>query len=376
MAPECTASMPRTKNHSLCASSHPLSRGEVHLGPDACAGTTGGCDRTKRQRTLANANGSCAQNLKELHAPPCSALPLRAKLAKGKAEQDRSQAAIGATAHTQGTCLRRTLQEECRPGLKRDRATAARTTKSSTAASVLGHLALHHHVMAKTRGPALLEPSMPQETGWENRRGSGTRMVVLRPRRLTLPRNNLLFQSSWPANRSRPRGHFLAALAASPSGTSTCLLSIWGSSAPEASGRFRTNPPSCTKLRLHPFQRAVVLPLLRDMLDRAVALPYIPMLQSICPIPAQCQPRGDSAVKAAPLTLACAPQKVVAFVHAVLGKLIPDGLLGPSKKAFMQHVAAFLSLKRFEAMSVHELLQGVATKGIEWLHAWCAICVP
>jgi hypothetical protein len=208
---------------------------------------------------------------------------------------------------------------------------------------------------------------------WESRRGTSTQMVVLHPRHLTIPRNDLLFNSAWPDKRGRPRDSLLAALAAAPQGCTTCMLGIWGQSAPERSGRFSAALPACSKLRLHPFQRAAVLPLICKMLDRAVAIPYIPILQSICPLPPQCQPgSGSDPVSEAPLSHACALRHVIAFVHAVLSKLLPAGLLGPSQKVFLRHVATFLSLRRFEVFSVHELLQGVATKGIEWLHALCA----
>lgn len=62
--------------------------------------------------------------------------------------------------------------------------------------------------------------------------------------------------------------------------------------------------------------------------------------------------------------LACSTAHVSAFCQAVLPKIIPDGFWGEgdtmdhNKKLVLRKVDHFIKLRRFETMSLHEIIQG------------------
>ena len=62
--------------------------------------------------------------------------------------------------------------------------------------------------------------------------------------------------------------------------------------------------------------------------------------------------------------LACPRAYVSAFCQAVLSKIIPDGFWGEgdtmkhNKKLVLRKVDHFIKLRRFETMSLHEIVQG------------------
>lgn len=220
--------------------------------------------------------------------------------------------------------------------------------------------------MAQEDAPSRDPP--PAKVARVSRRGSGTPMAVLKPRTLLIPNKHLLFRSPWPSHGALPRAHPLIALSATPDGARALAHQIWGPAAPDASSSFRASvaTPSA-RLRLHPAQHLAVAPLLQDLLRRARSVPYLPILQSTCPMPEAA--RGHPS----PLVHTCPARCVANFVLAVLGRVLPPGLIGPTTaQCVRRRVAALVSLRRFEALSVHDLLHGASTKGCGWLYAWCA----
>jgi len=53
--------------------------------------------------------------------------------------------------------------------------------------------------------------------------------------------------------------------------------------------------------------------------------------------------------------------EVSAFVHAIVGRVIPNQFFGgvENQKAIMKHVDRFLRLRRFEMLSLHDVIQGL-----------------
>lgn len=61
--------------------------------------------------------------------------------------------------------------------------------------------------------------------------------------------------------------------------------------------------------------------------------------------------------------------EVSAFVHAVVGRVIPKHFFGgvENQKAIMKHVDRFLRLRRFEMLSLHDVIQGLKVcYGLLW----------
>ena len=53
--------------------------------------------------------------------------------------------------------------------------------------------------------------------------------------------------------------------------------------------------------------------------------------------------------------------EISAFVHAIVGRVIPKQFFGgvENQKAIMKHVDRFLRLRRFETLSLHDVIQGL-----------------
>lgn len=68
------------------------------------------------------------------------------------------------------------------------------------------------------------------------------------------------------------------------------------------------------------------------------------------------------------MDLATPSANVSAFCRAVLGKVIPDEFFGTgedqthNKQVLMKHVDRFIELRRFETLSLHDVMQGMKVK--------------
>lgn len=67
---------------------------------------------------------------------------------------------------------------------------------------------------------------------------------------------------------------------------------------------------------------------------------------------------------------------VCSFMCAVLSRLLPPALLGgrgaSAQSALLRHMCKFIALRRFEQMTVHDVMHGMRTTGIAWLDVLCA----
>jgi Telomerase ribonucleoprotein complex - RNA binding domain len=71
--------------------------------------------------------------------------------------------------------------------------------------------------------------------------------------------------------------------------------------------------------------------------------------------------------------LSVPPTGVCAFLIAALARVLPAGLIGGKGwRALRARVARFVTLRRFETLSLHAVQQGMPTSGVPWLHAMCA----
>ena len=155
---------------------------------------------------------------------------------------------------------------------------------------------------------------------------------------------------------------------------------IWGRAAPLRGAARSHAHQASSAVRLHPAQHAAVLPVLADLLARAQRVPYVAILQATCPMwrEEDGRKRNASVQSAKPLRCgavlqhALPPQRVCAFVRAVLHRLLPPGLLAGAFKPLLAHVATLLALRRHEQLSVHDLMQRLPTQRIPWLQALCA----
>ena len=63
--------------------------------------------------------------------------------------------------------------------------------------------------------------------------------------------------------------------------------------------------------------------------------------------------------------------QVTGFVWAVVRRIVPGALLGDkqNRRALHQSIRRFVSLRRYEQMNVHQIMQGQKTSGLSWLHS-------
>lgn len=73
--------------------------------------------------------------------------------------------------------------------------------------------------------------------------------------------------------------------------------------------------------------------------------------------------------------LATPPSNISAFCQAVLKKIVPSGFWGSgsiaehNESTFLKNVDRFISLRRFEGMSLHEVTQGMkVSRKLMWVH--------
>ncbi|ETS88050.1 hypothetical protein PFICI_01878 [Pestalotiopsis fici W106-1] len=84
--------------------------------------------------------------------------------------------------------------------------------------------------------------------------------------------------------------------------------------------------------------------------------------------------KSDKAARYTSITeLATSPAEVSAFCQAVIAKLLPNGFLGAddvwkhNQRLLLRKVDHFVRLRRFESMSLHEVMQDMKITEIEWL---------
>jgi hypothetical protein len=207
---------------------------------------------------------------------------------------------------------------------------------------------------------------------WTSRRGTGAGMLVLRPSKDMLPKRASLFQAPWPSRRGLPAGHPLSRLPTGAASGHQLMRAIWGRNAPSWTTCHTHDVTSDTGVRLHAAQQHAVLPLLQGLLERSKTMPWLPMLESLCPITDEKSTGSGYRRSGQVLSLACPQHQVCAFIRAVLGRLMPPALLGASKRKFLAHISTFLALRKHEEMSVHALMQGMATQSPLWLSCLCA----
>lgn len=82
---------------------------------------------------------------------------------------------------------------------------------------------------------------------------------------------------------------------------------------------------------------------------------------------------GSTTGKLCMTDYATPPPAVSAFCRAVLLKLVPNDLYGSgedgirNRELMMRHVDSFITLRRFESISLHEAAQGLKVTCVEWL---------
>lgn len=245
------------------------------------------------------------------------------------------------------------------------------------------------------------------------RRGTGPAFQSAWPSKLKLPRQACFFRAEFPPRAGLPRSHPVAALAPSRDSARSLIAAIWGSTAPlSPEAVFKADGcrvSATSSVRLSPPQQQRMLVIAEELLVRARNLPWHALLEAHCPCPDLDRPphaqhgqhasethaaspapdAGRAGAEAPSGGSAAARRKarglplgttgtgaVCGFMCAVLSRLLPPALLGgrgaPAQSALLRHVCKFVALRRFEQMTVHDVMHGMRTTGIGWLDVLCA----
>lgn len=111
-----------------------------------------------------------------------------------------------------------------------------------------------------------------------------------------------------------------------------------------------------------------VVSLVTHLRKRHLRCSYKTILDYYCPYPSHADSEGS-------LDKALSPAKVSAFCKAVICKVFPDELWGTevagsyNKRILMRMVDKFVRLRRYETMTLHDVLQGFRISEISWLAA-------
>ncbi|KAK4500419.1 hypothetical protein PRZ48_008608 [Zasmidium cellare] len=130
-----------------------------------------------------------------------------------------------------------------------------------------------------------------------------------------------------------------------------------------ASGHHR--PPSTPK-RL----RGTIQTLVRRLRKRHSTCSYFAMLEHYCPRPSAGSGSADASIQ-----LATDESNVSAFCRAAVFKVFPKALWGDGEtgqhnaRKVYQNIDRFVRLRRYESMSLHDVLQGMRLHDIGWLRS-------
>jgi Telomerase ribonucleoprotein complex - RNA binding domain len=252
------------------------------------------------------------------------------------------------------------------------------------------------------------------------------RRCRIRPRlkSLVVPRQAMFFCPAFPCRPGFASRHPLSALPVGTESAHWLMASIWGPDAPQAAhqlhrpGSFDTasgsrQGHSLPQIRLEPGQQQHIEALLKQMLRNAAQVPWSALLEAHCGM-ASCLPSklrrsrqtsfASDAVKLQPpckrqctgqsspcaregrcksaqhmkgamsdcLPNACRLSAVCGFVRAVLRRLVPRKLLGVNARTLQLRAMKLLCMRRHEKLTLHDIMQGMRTKGLHWLDVLCA----
>lgn len=128
---------------------------------------------------------------------------------------------------------------------------------------------------------------------------------------------------------------------------------------PAANDGASATAPLPKRLRTH------ALELVRRLRNHQARCSYSALLQYYCP-PA----RLTNLQKPSIFEQASSVAQVSAFCRTVVTKVIPAALWGQQNtQIVMRHIDRFLRLRRYESLSVHDILQGIQVESVEWLAA-------
>eukprot|EP00118_Oscarella_pearsei_P018196 m.185167 g.185167 ORF g.185167 m.185167 type:complete len:1013 (+) comp39334_c0_seq80:52-3090(+) len=115
-----------------------------------------------------------------------------------------------------------------------------------------------------------------------------------------------------------------------------------------------------------------VLPLFGNLLKRQRRTDYRSLLAKHCPFSYALKEREKADVREL-LSRFSTPFQVVSFVASALLKVIPKALWGSNHnwKVFLKNVSLLVRMKRFEKMSVIQLLHGMKSSDCDWLKLCC-----
>ncbi|KAK0307142.1 Telomerase reverse transcriptase [Friedmanniomyces endolithicus] len=114
--------------------------------------------------------------------------------------------------------------------------------------------------------------------------------------------------------------------------------------------------------------RGAAFRLVQSIRRRHMRCPYHALLQHYCPRRVSEQTAGGGSTRNA-----STPAKVSAFCRAVVLHVFPDALWGAATEAehnrelLLRRIDQFVRLRRYETMSLHDVLQGVKIRDVEWL---------
>eukprot|EP00898_Chlorokybus_atmophyticus_P005135 jgi/Chlat1/5622/Chrsp369S09002 len=229
---------------------------------------------------------------------------------------------------------------------------------------------------------------------------------------IVIPRTGMLYAASFSAKPGLPRNHILNG-GSSDQGSKKLYAAIFTASLPTVGtyakqGTYRRSTiniiQGATTSAAPKPRNAKVLPLLDKMLCRAKKCAYGALLKHHCPMletafngadsteptdegyctqddtpdvegmqdasasSIPCHPPVDTPVQR--LVAACTPsQSVAAFVCSVLNCILPPELLGSqhNKGILFTAVRRFVALRRFEQLSLHQVMQGLKVSHVPWL---------
>ncbi|KAK2816774.1 hypothetical protein FQN49_007996, partial [Arthroderma sp. PD_2] len=121
--------------------------------------------------------------------------------------------------------------------------------------------------------------------------------------------------------------------------------------------------------------RGRLVELVQKMQKRHSRCAYVELLRHYCPkrTPVDADNEGKGKVKVTMTDYATPTHAVSAFCRAVLQNLIPYEMYGcgeegtQNRNTIMRNVDRFLSLRRFETLSLHEVFQGLKIGCVAWL---------